>query len=348
MVPALSPSGLASLTTALGFIGFITIGGLTQLASVTFGLWWCELFLFFGVPYVGLRLCGREPFHSTGFTRPWLKGCAFGLALGVTNFFAAVAPIQFIAQKLAPKSWLDLYDAAKVFQDKSPVELVLIVLGVCVAAPLGEEFFFRGMLQRGWATRLGPVLSIVFTGAVFSAFHLDPIGFPARWELGVLFGLLAWRSGSLWPGIFAHLANNLTSTLLYFALKDQPQDPTEDVTAVLAIAGLGGLALLGVLWVGRRAPSTLTSPQPARDLDQPSASALLPVKWLGAGLGLFALLLLFDFRGSVVRGIDMSLPVKTPSDELKAERQRALHGELPLLDYLKARREAPSGRDAGT
>jgi membrane protease YdiL (CAAX protease family) len=346
-VPSMSLSGLASLVTALGFIGFITIGGLTQLASVPFGLWWCELFLFFGVPYVALRLSGRDAFHSTGFTRPWAAGCAFGFALGLTNFFAAVAPIQFIAQKLAPKSWLDLYDAAKVFQDKGPIELAVIVLGVCVAAPLGEEYFFRGTLQRGWATRMGPVTAIVFTGAVFSAFHLDPIGFPARWELGVLFGLLAWRSRSLWPGIFAHLANNLTSTLLYFTLKDQPQDPTDDATAVLAIAGLGGLALLGVLIVGRRFPAALRSPQPAREVEQPAASPLLPLQWMLTGLGLFALLLIFDFRGSVVRGIDMATPVKNTSDALKATREKALHGQVPLLEYFNARRDAPSGRDAG-
>lgn len=349
-MPALSHSGLASLVTAAGFFGFLTIGGLTQLASIPFGLWWCELFLFFGVPFVALRLAGRAPFASTGFTRPWLAGCAFGFGLGVANFFAAVAPIQFVAQKLAPKSWLDLYDAAKVFQDKGPLELAVIVLGVVVAAPLGEEYFFRGTLQRGWASVMGPVVAIVFTAAVFSAFHLDPIGFAARWELGILFGLLAWRSGSLWPGIFAHLANNLTSTVLYFSLKDQPQDPTEDVTAILAIAGLGGLVLLGVLLVGRRFPSALRSPQPVRDdTGTTGASPLLPVQWMLAGLATFAVLLIFDFRGSVVRAMDMVAPVKQVSPELEAEREQAVKGTLPLAEYWLARQRAPKHAvDAGT
>ncbi|MBK7860194.1 MAG: CPBP family intramembrane metalloprotease [Archangiaceae bacterium] len=345
-VPSLSASGLASLVTAMGFLGFISIGGVTQLASVAFGLWWCELFLFFGVPFVGLKLSGRSPWLSTGFTRPWLSGCVFGFALGLTNFFAVVAPIQFIAQKVAPKSWLDLYDAAKVFQDKGPLELLVIALGVCVAAPLGEEFFFRGALQRGWASRMGPLTAIFFTGAVFSAFHLDPIGFPARWELGVLFGLLAWRTGSLWPGIFAHLANNLTSTLLYFAFKDQKQDPTDDVTAILTITGLGGLALLGVLLLGRKFPSALRSPQPAVEALQPAASPAAIARWMLAAFGSFALLLVLDFRGSMVRGMDMVTPVKAENAELKALREQAREGKAPLMQYFLARKNAPKGAGA--
>ena len=53
---------------------------------------------------------------------------------------------------------------------------------------------------------------LVTTAFVFSAFHLDPVGFLARFELGLLFGLFFFRTGSLWPGIAAHAANNLVST----------------------------------------------------------------------------------------------------------------------------------------
>jgi len=316
---------------------------------VPFGLWWTEAFLFFGIPYVALRLAGKEPFKTTGFTRPWLAGCAFGFSLGFTNFFAAVAPIQFIAQKLAPKELLEMYDATRVFQDKTAVELAVIVGGVCVAAPLAEEYFFRGALQRGWAERLGPIVSIVVTGAVFSAFHLDPIGFAARWELGLLFGLLAWRTGSLWPGIFAHLANNLTSTCLYFALKDEPQDPTEDLTAIFTIAGLGGVALLAVLLLARRFPQVLQAPQPAEDTPQRHATASLPLAWSAVSMAAIAGLLALDFKGSMVRAIDMAVPVKKPSEELKAKRQQVLDGTGGSYgEYLRARRgERPGGAGGG-
>jgi membrane protease YdiL (CAAX protease family) len=313
---------------------------------VPFGLWWTERFVFFGSPYVLLRMSGRGPFLSTGFTRPWAAGCLFGFALGFANFFAVVAPIQYVAQKISPKWLLELYDASKVFQDKGPVELVVIVLGIVVAAPLGEEYFFRGTLQRGWSQRMGPVAGIIVTGAVFSAFHMDPVGFPARWELGVLFGLLAWRSGSLWPGIFGHLANNLTSTVLYFAFKDEKQDPTDDVSAVLAITGIGGLLMLAVLLIGRRFPKALQSPQPAREELVPAAGPSLPAAWAGAGLATIVALAIVDFRGSVVRGIDLAFPVKSPDAELKADRHRTISGDMSFGDYAAARRGV-HGEDGG-
>ncbi len=93
-------------------------------------------------------------------------------------------------------------------------------MGVSVAAPLREELFFRGFMQRGLAEQRGPARAIVVTAFVFSAFHLDPVGLAARFELGVLFGLLAWRAGSLWPAIAAHAANNAISSVLFFAAGD--------------------------------------------------------------------------------------------------------------------------------
>jgi hypothetical protein len=169
---------------------------------------------------------------------------------------------------------------------------------------------------------------------------MDPVGFPARWELGVLFGLLAWRTGSLWPGIFGHLANNLTSTVLYFLFKDQKQDPTDDVSAILAISGIGGLVMLTVLLVGRRFPKVLESPQPAREMLVPAAGLGLPAAWAGAGLAAIVGLLVVDFRGSIVRGIDLVTPVKEADARLKAERQRVLEGESSFGDYFSARKAA--------
>jgi hypothetical protein len=336
------------MVTALGLVGFLCCGVPVQLFSIPWGLWWTELFVFFGVAYVALHLSGRAPFPSAGFTRPWAAGCAFGFALGSANFFAAVAPLQFISQWVAPKWLVEAYDSSKIFADKSAFEVGLIVAGVCIAAPLAEEFFFRGLLQRGWASVMPPVFTIVLTGAVFSAFHGDPVGFAARWELGILFGLLYWRSGSLWPGVFAHLGNNLTTTSLYFAFKDAPQDPTEDVTAVLAIAGIGGLALLAVLLLGRRYPGVLQSPAPARETLVPAASPRLVATWALVAVLAVVALVAIDLRGSLVNAIDTGFAVKNPTKELKAKREAARKGELALMEYFEARREAAvARRDAG-
>jgi membrane protease YdiL (CAAX protease family) len=344
--PPVTRFQLGLIITVLGFGAFVSIGVVTQLLSMPFGLWWCEVFIFFALPFLGLKLSGRAPLKALGLRRPWLAGAMFGVALGVTNFFAFAAPLQFLSQLVAPKELLDLYDAAQVFRDKGPFELAVIILGVVIAAPLCEETFFRGLLQSGLHEKLSAPLAIVTAGWVFSFFHLDPIGFLARWELGILFGVLFWRTGSLWPGIFVHLANNLTSTVLYFAAKGQEETAAnDDVATVATIAGFGALGLLLVLLVARRFPQVLQAPERAEEerVQTDPRQAVMP--WVtGAVLSLTALLVI-DFRGSAVRAIDTMMPVKHPSPTLLSDRDKAVHGEMSLSDYRRARMGA---RDGGT
>jgi uncharacterized protein len=343
--PVVSRFGLAVIVMFLGFGAFVSVGVVTQLLSVAFGLWWCEVVIFFGIPFLALQLGRRAPLKALGLRRPWVAGALFGFGLGVANFFAAAAPLQYLSQLVAPKELLDLYDAAQVFRDKGPFELAAIISGVCIAAPLCEETFFRGLIQPGLNEKLSAPLAILATGCIFSFFHLDPVGFLARWELGIVFGLLAWRTGSLWPGIFMHLANNLTSTVLYFIARGEPDDGTNDPTSVAAIAGIGGLALLFVMLMARRFPQALEAPLRAEDERIKVEPGRVAAPWiLGAALSLAALLI-FDFRGSAVRAIDTILPVKHPTPTLQSAREDALHGQLGLGEYRKLR--AAYGRDGG-
>jgi membrane protease YdiL (CAAX protease family) len=329
---------LAVIVMIGGFGAFASGGAVAQLFSVPFGLWWTEIFVFFGVAYVALRLSGRDPLPAAGLRKPWVAGCAFGFTLGVTNFFACAAPLMFLSTKLAPKEVLDLYDAAAVFRDRSTLEIIFIVAGVVIAAPLGEEFFFRGVVMPGLSQRMSVVLAAVSSGWIFSAFHLDLVGFLARWELGIIFGLLAWRTGSLWPGIFAHAGNNLISTVLYFSSKGEIDD-TPDVKSLAPIVGLGGLAMLFVLVAAWKIPSVLNAPERAEEKPVVARPSLV-AKWITVAVASIALLLAIDFRGSLVRAIDGIVPVKEPTEELRLARRLAVEKKIELGEYWKARQSA--------
>jgi hypothetical protein len=93
----------------------------------------------------------------------------------------------------------------------------LVVLGVlvCLGSPVVEELYFRGVLLRSIAGRLGglgpalgPVASVVLVGAVFGLVHFEPLQLLALAGFGMVLCVLAWRTGRLGPGIIAHLAFN--------------------------------------------------------------------------------------------------------------------------------------------
>lgn len=356
--PPLSPKLVALLAVVLGLGLFITVGAFTQFINAAFGIWFTEVFIFFALAWVLLRRAGHEPLRYTGLAHGAPLQSLYAFALSLANFFALVVPIQFTVQSLVPKWLQEMFDASRLFEDQTPVEMVLIVAGVSIAAPVCEEFFFRGLLQK---SLLPPVLTrmgaVVATAAIFSAFHLDPVGFLARMELGVLFGVLVLRTGSLWPSIFAHSANNLVSTVLFLyaqesGLRAAEANADSDPRGVLVLATLGGLALWTLLTLGQRipalsAPVEVVEPEPAPLLPPPSLPRLL-LPWVVGGTLSLAALVAVDSRGIRLTWFDTQHPVptlpKSAPAALQAERTalnelraKARRGEVPLKQYEEER-----------
>jgi uncharacterized protein len=85
---------------------------------------------------------------------------------------------------------------------------VLFWLALVVFGPFFEEFLFRGFLFAGLkGTRLGISGTIVVTGLVFALLHAAQYGaavIAQIFVLGIVFGLVRWRTGSLWSTILLH------------------------------------------------------------------------------------------------------------------------------------------------
>lgn len=143
----------------------------------------------------------------------------------------------------------------------------LIVIALVPA--LAEELLFRGWIQGSLARVLPISAAIWITAAIFSAIHLQVIGFVPRLLLGAGFGYLRWRTGSIWPAVFAHFVNNAVAvTAAHLALAGQaPREWLEtDARLPLGIT-LGALALAlaagWALWrVTRQAPAPTFAADP--------------------------------------------------------------------------------------
>lgn len=94
-----------------------------------------------------------------------------------------------------------------------PAFVVLAVM-IGVGAPLVEELFFRGLLQRSLARRFGPGLAIALSAVAFGLVHYQPLQLLGLVAFGVVLGVLAWRTGRLGPGIVTHVCFNLVTVIL--------------------------------------------------------------------------------------------------------------------------------------
>lgn len=149
----------------------------------------------------------------------------------------------------ALKSIAELY---KAIRELTPV----MAIGVLAVLPaLCEELLFRGLFLGGLLTSARPRNAILVSAVVFAVFHFVLFRFAPTLFLGLVLGLLCWRSASVIPGMLLHLLHNgLTVGTLYWpwrAALGVPQDdtighlPPHVLVGGLIVFGLGVLLAAG-------------------------------------------------------------------------------------------------------
>lgn len=106
-------------------------------------------------------------------------------------------------------------DLLKSGRDKGAALSLLFAFSV--AAPVSEEILARGFLYRGWsASFLRVPGAILLSSLVWTVVHLqyDLYFLTEVLAIGLWFGYMRYRSGSLWLTIVLHALNNLTAVVL--------------------------------------------------------------------------------------------------------------------------------------
>jgi membrane protease YdiL (CAAX protease family) len=99
--------------------------------------------------------------------------------------------------------------------------ITLVIATACVAAPVGEELFFRRIFQ-GWLEKLLPsadgMWAIGIASLAFAAAHAGQgLAYIPLFPLGIVLGWLAHRTGSIIPSIMLHALFNAVSVALLLA-----------------------------------------------------------------------------------------------------------------------------------
>ncbi len=92
----------------------------------------------------------------------------------------------------------------------------LFYFAIIFAAPLSEEFFFRGFLLEGLrASRLGKWGAVALTAAAWASLHTqyDYRGILSILVAGIFLGYARVRTGSLWLCVLMHGAMNLIASV---------------------------------------------------------------------------------------------------------------------------------------
>jgi uncharacterized protein len=97
--------------------------------------------------------------------------------------------------------------------------LLFNIFMIAVIPAIGEEFIFRGVLQKIFKEVTRNIhISVFITAFIFSAIHGQFYGLVPRFLLGIFFGYLMVWSGTIWLPVIAHFINNAIAVITYYLL----------------------------------------------------------------------------------------------------------------------------------
>lgn len=100
---------------------------------------------------------------------------------------------------------------------ETPMDFMTAIAVIAGMAAIGEELFFRGVLQNLFERYLGNVhVAVWLSAAIFSFIHFQFYGFLPRMLLGAFFGYLYIWFRNIWLPILAHFFNNAWTLALSY------------------------------------------------------------------------------------------------------------------------------------
>jgi membrane protease YdiL (CAAX protease family) len=153
----------------------------------------------------------RRDLGAFGLRRVAWKWLLLGAGLGVCayllNIVVAFAYVHISGDTSNPQG--DYRAAA----GGGALSFALTILFGAIATPIGEELVFRGVLANALG-RYGPWVAVIASSAIFALVHGMNIILPIAFVVGATSALLLRKTGSVWPGICVHAANNGISVLV--------------------------------------------------------------------------------------------------------------------------------------
>lgn len=131
----------------------------------------------------------------------------FGMIL-VANYTAELIPTTggFLGEMYK------MYNGHLENLSRNPISLIIMTV---ILAPILEEILFRGIIMKGMINnKVAPATAIIVSALIFGAVHFNPWQFAGAFLLGLVLGLVYYKTKSLLMPILLHAFNNLLSALM--------------------------------------------------------------------------------------------------------------------------------------
>jgi len=149
-------------------------------------------------------LFGFDARRTLALRRPPAIAVVVAVALGASAWLFAGG---VVARLLPPPESLTKAMQRFLQLGDAPMPLWVVWLVLALTPAICEELVFRGLIFSG-LRRLGVWPAVLLSALLFGLAHASIYRLMPTFILGVLLGVLRWRSGSVVPGMAMHALNN--------------------------------------------------------------------------------------------------------------------------------------------
>lgn len=183
-----------------------------------------------------------------GLRKPRMSGRGW-IALALSSL-ATISIALFITVGIHLLLPLDESASPLVLDDPSFVATLVLSLLVSLVPAFVEEFFFRGYMQRRLLQRWSPSVAIGVTTMLFALIHMDSVHhIISVIPIGLLLGIVAYRTRSVWPGVVLHMLHNALACILGAVFASALTTMTEEAAGMVVLSVLGSMLLIGAVAV---------------------------------------------------------------------------------------------------
>ena len=175
-----------------------------------------------------------------------------GALLGVSLWVPA-SELTVLQQSVLPIPESALRNLEVLAATLQALPLPILILYIALVPAVCEELYFRGFLLGGLLPTWRPLPAIVVTAIVFGVFHFVLFKFAVTALLGLVLGVVCWRSRSVLPGMLAHFLHNGLQAM-HVAVPDfavrlgiDPESTSGHLPVHLLVIGLVLLVVAGLL-----------------------------------------------------------------------------------------------------
>lgn len=158
----------------------------------------------------------REGLWALGFRRTPLLPAIGWVVGGLVVVYAASAVYQDIITRFSLGLHTNV-DTLQQLGQHAPLTVIGTLIGAVFIAPFCEEIFFRGFTFAGFLRGMPVWAAVLLSALLFGIAHGDIGSFALLFVIGLVLAIVRWRTGSIWPGMALHMANNAIAAIVVLA-----------------------------------------------------------------------------------------------------------------------------------